>query len=592
MIPSDLNQAQHEAARHEKGPLLIVAGAGSGKTKTLTALLMNLLKQRVSPENIVAITFTNKAAEEMRRRALTNGPFIGTFHSLGVRILKKEARLVKRTENFSIFDEDDALRTVKEVLKKMDLSSERYRPAMVANKISKHKDEFTAPDTETMRKIFEHYEETLQRYNAFDFDDLIEKPVRIFENNPKILQKYQDRFKYILIDEYQDINTSQYWLVKLLAGKHRNIFVVGDDAQSIYGFRGSDFRNFINFEKDWPGAKIVFMEQNYRSTRNIITAANALIKNNQFQKPKNLWTANPEGQPVIVAETRDENEEAEWIVSEIESGIMSRELREQKGSIPSIAILYRTNAQSRALEQALLEHDIPYEIFGGLRFHARKEVKDVIAGLRYAFNPKDRLSEERIQKTFSKSRSPSLLKTLPRAAKTLSVSELLGFFIESTDYFSYLERNFKNSMERTENIRELIKLAAEADAIGLRPPAGLQLFLEKMSLLQENDKTGHGNEGAAVRLSTIHLAKGLEFDAVLMAGCNEGILPHQMSLGSDEEIEEERRLMYVAMTRAKKSLRISFYDLPSRFLHELPPELIEFRGAKPLDDEERYISLD
>jgi len=608
MLSQNLNSKQIEAVNHKNGPLLIVAGAGSGKTKTLTALLSNLISNGTESKNIIAITFTNKAANEMRARILTinfdndddnvshsqsQSPFVGTFHSLGVQILKEEAKFSGRNKNFSIFDDDDSLRLLKAVIKKMEISYERYRPTIIAAKISKIKNELSSPEEYELdaktTKIFERYEEELQKNNAFDFDDLIEKPVRIFEKNPDILKKYQKQFKYVLVDEYQDVNTSQYRLIKLIAGGHKNIFVVGDDGQSIYKFRGSDFRNFLNFEKDWPGAKIITLEQNYRSTKTILSAANSLIAKNKFQKPKKLWTNNANGEPIIVKEASDETEEAEWIAEQILTmTIDDNNVGYSYSYSPSVVVLYRTNAQSRAIEQALIERGIPYEIFGGLRFHMRKEIKDITAGLKYAFNPKDVVSKERIEKNFPKNKAFPLLERLPEARKSMSASELIEVFLTTTDYISYLKRTSTNAEERIENIKELMKLAANTN---------LPTFLEKMSLLQSGDKSNKSRNMKhetlpTVRLSTIHLAKGLEFDNVFVAGCVEGLLPHQMSIVNSEEIEEERRLMYVAMTRARKNLFISFYDLPSRFLGELPPELIEFSGARPLDDEERYITLD
>ena len=610
MLTQNLNHAQREAANHKNGPLLIVAGAGSGKTKTLTTLLVNLIADGVNPKSIIAITFTNKAADEMRSRViipvsrfmLQEKPFIGTFHSLGVRILKEEACIIDRSKNFSIFDDDDSFRLLKGTMKKLDIASERYNPAIVSTKISRLKNELSSTaefefDVKTA-KIFEHYEDALQKNNSFDFDDLIEKPVRIFEKHPEVLKKYRDRIKYVLVDEYQDVNTSQYQLVKLLAEEHKNIFVVGDDGQSIYKFRGSDFKNFLNFENDWPGAKIILLEQNYRSTKNILAAANSLISKNKSQKKKNLWTENYAGEQIVVKEATDENEEAEWITNEILNLSLRNISRRETKFIPteylpkgdkiqnhkSIAVLYRTNAQSRAIEQALIEQGLPYEIFGGLRFHMRKEIKDITAGLRYAFNPKDAISKERIEKTFPKYIAGPLLKQLPESAKNMSASELIELFLTATNYISYIKKTSNNAVDRIENIKELMKLAANAD---------LSTFLERMSLLQSGDKgQGTRDRNFAVRLSTIHLAKGLEFDNVFITGCCEGLLPHQMSFGNREELEEERRLMYVAMTRAKKNLFISFYDLPSRFLGELPPELVKFEGTRPLDDEGRYISYD
>ncbi|MEK9186352.1 MAG: UvrD-helicase domain-containing protein [Patescibacteria group bacterium] len=614
--PSNLNERQQEAVNHKNGPLLIAAGAGSGKTKTLTSRLAALIADGIKPENIIAITFTNKAAEEMRNRTsrifnapsdkdkniqhvtLNNALFVGTFHSLGARILKKEAKLVGRNSNFTIFDEDDALSLLKKVLKNLNLSKDQQNPLAARARISDVKNELIKPEeylNPRELKIFEEYEQALLRNNAFDFDDLIEKVVAIFSKNPTVLEKYQNQFQYILVDEYQDVNPSQYQLVRLLAQKNRNISVVGDDAQSIYAFRGSDFRNFLNFEKDWPNAKVVLLEQNYRSTSNIITAASALIKNNKSQKPKELWTENTSGDLIKVAACEDAETEADFIAEQITSSLhQGKAPRNNKESviasaseaISNTAILYRTNAQSRAIEQALIVADIPYKIFGGLKFYERKEVKDVVAALRIANNPKDEISAERLIKNFRKAETERLLGELPRLGKTLKILELINFFLTETRYFDFLEKNFPNSKERIENINELIVFASGFE--------NLSEFLERVSLLQSADRPAKNtviasaseaisrgsprsarDDGFAVNLMTIHLAKGLEFDNVFVAGCNEGILPHQMSYGSMNDTEEERRLMYVAMTRARKNLYLSFYNLPSRFLGEIPPELPE-----------------
>jgi len=609
----ELNPRQLEAIEHKNGPLLIVAGAGSGKTKTLTGRLLKFLENGINPENIIAITFTNKAANEMKSRVIntintlqltidkknsayqgsnvkgqmfTNGqcPFVGTFHSLGARILKNEAESVKRTAAFTIFDEDDASSLIKTAMKSLDISKDQYNPAAIRGQISSVKNELLAPEEYLDKRsltIFKKYEELLIQNNGFDFDDLIEKAVWLFKNEPDILKKYQKQFQYILVDEYQDVNTSQYQFVKLLAQEHKNLSVVGDDAQSIYAFRGSDFRNFLNFESDWSNAKVVKLEQNYRSTGTIITAASEVIKNNKSQKPKELWTKNEAGELIRVIETNDAEQEANFVADKIQKLIM-------KDS--GVAILYRTNAQSRAIEQELIVNQIPYKIFGGLKFYERKEIKDIVAALRVAFNPKDGVSAERLTKTLPKETAKYLCQELPRLGKELSILQLISFFLENGNYFEFLDKKFKNSRERVENINELIVFAS-----GFK---NLSEFLERVSLLQSSDQPANqllvNGQRSIVNLMTIHLAKGLEFDNVFVIGCNESLLPHQMSWGSQDDLEEERRLMYVAMTRAKKELCLSFYNLPSRFLYEIPPELTEFisisnRHNELPDEEEIYI---
>ncbi len=591
-----LNEIQLQAVRHGNGPLLIAAGAGSGKTRTLTSRLIYLLDSGIKPENIIAITFTNKAANEMRSRitynlqlTTDNYPFIGTFHSLGARILKKWAEKTGRTGQFTIFDDEDSLGIIKNILKEMDISKDRYNPLAIMSKISRIKNELIDPeelksesayDKITMA-VFEKYENTLKKSNAFDFDDLIEKTVVILQKNKEILEEYQNMWEHILVDEFQDVNTSQYALIKLLSGKHKNLFVIGDDQQSIYAFRGSDFRIFLNFEKDWPGSAIIKLEENYRSTQNIIKAASQLIKNNKHQKPKELWTKNPEGSPIFITAFEEKESEAWGIAEKIIQLLQKNELPQ------NIAVIYRTNAQSRAVEQALIRLNVPYEIFGGLKFYQRKEIKDIIAGLRYAFNPKDIASIERLSKNFNKAKNEIILKELPRLKNELSIAELIAYFIEQTDYVEYLEKNFKNPDERRENIKEL---ASFASTFG-----NAHDFLEQVALMSAIDGRPKLKK-EAIKLMTIHLAKGLEFNHVFLIGTSDGLLPHEKSLSKSDDLEEERRLMYVAMTRAKQNLNLSFYGLPSRFLGELPPELIEFkqatgRGEEPRDwdDETIYI---
>ncbi len=579
--PKNLNDKQYEAVYHSDGPILIAAGAGSGKTKTLTARLARLIQQGITPEHIVAITFTNKAAKEMADRVSANpAPFIGTFHSFCARILKKEARHAHRTQHYTIFDADDSMSLLKKVMKALDISKDRYSPVALHSKISQIKNEFLDPAEfdKTTALVFQRYEDELRKNNAFDFDDLIEKTVRIFQKNPDILKQYQDQFTHILVDEYQDINAAQYQLIRLLAGKQQNLSVVGDDQQAIYSFRGADFRNFLNFQRDWPNAKIVKLEQNYRSSANIINAASRLIAHNALQTAKTLWTENPSGSLIRVIKTTDPEQEA---------AVIAGRLYEYKPH--SAAILYRTNAQSRAIEQALIAADIPYKIFGGLKFYERKEIKDVVAGLRLANNPLDSVSAERLAKNFDKKTAGILLQELPRRGKDMSILELINSFLLQARYFEYLEKNYKNHLERIENINELIRFAADFSS--------LDEFLERVSLLQSADQPANNHpraQQATVNLMSVHLAKGLEFDMVFVIGCADGLLPHQMSYGSRDEIEEERRLMYVAMTRARQDLFLTFSGTPSRFLYEIPPELTEFadldagRGELP-DEDDQYI---
>lgn len=575
----NLSKAQEEAVLYGEGPLLITAGAGSGKTRTLTHRLIHIIETGVPPETVVAITFTNKAANEIKERLLgalrEKGipahqlPFLGTFHSYGASILRKEAFLLGRTPTFGIFDSDDSLRTIQKVLttEGVEISSAQAKKSL-AMKFQKEfgriKNEIANVErlTPQTKELFLAYEASLKNQNAFDFDDLIEKVVFLFIRHPEILEKYQARARHILVDEYQDTNTSQYLLVKFLSQKHRNLTVVGDDHQSIYRFRGSDFRNFLNFEKDWPDAKIVELGKNYRSTRTIVQAAASVIEKNTLQRKKRLWSENTDGTPIRVFASESAEEEALRIAHAV--------MTKRTAGEADIAILYRTNAQSRAIEQVFNFNAVPYEIFGGLRFYDRKEVRDIVAALRYGANPKDEVSLERLDKSFRKAIYRKLAEELPRAAESLSPIELIGFIIKTTDYENLLQSKFKNAEERMENIKELLSFASTFDA--------LPNFIERISLLQSSDRPEKRSGTRPVKLMTIHLAKGLEFDNVIVVGVNEGVLPHHRSSNIHEELEEERRLMYVAMTRARKTLALSFYNLASRFLSEVPPELIEFSG--------------
>ncbi len=580
ILPHDLNPNQLEAASYAGGPLLITAGAGSGKTKTLTSRLLYLLSKGVPGNQIVAITFTNKAAEEMKRRANSvipadkkeDGlPFIGTFHSFGARIMRKEAKNFGRTGAFSIFDENDAVKLVKKILKDGDFDKVRYPFGLVRKSISRAKDELSRElGDDRLEFIYGRYEAELKRQNAFDFDDLIEKPARLFESFPEALSDYQNRFRYFLVDEYQDINTAQYRLVKLLSDKERNLSVVGDDHQSIYSFRSADFRNFLNFERDFPDAKVVVLDQNYRSTKNIVSASSAVISNNKNQRPKTLWTENETGDPIKIYGFDSPEGEAEWLAENIRPDGNS-------------AVLYRTNAQSRPIEQALVFNGIPYFVYGGLKFYDRKEIKDIVSALRYAVNPSDEVSKERLLKEFKKTKVKPVLSALPEMAESLSPVEFIGYLLKETDYFTTL-RSDKNYEERMENIGELISFAESFKSVAE--------LVERVSLLESTDQPRqNGSNGGAVpvRLMTIHMAKGLEFDNVFLVGASESILPHERSVFKEDDLEEERRLMYVAMTRAKKKLLISFFRNASRFLYEIPPELVVFDNTGFGDEDTIYL---
>ncbi|MFA6354616.1 MAG: UvrD-helicase domain-containing protein [Candidatus Paceibacterota bacterium] len=598
-----LNKDQRRAVEAPPGPILIIAGAGTGKTKTLTNRVISLIKNGVPPEKICVLTFTNKAAKEILERVSDNAdirsgrvPFLGTFHSFGARILHEEANLLGRKNNFVIFDSQDSFQLIKKIAKKFLFRLKRKSEQAEVIKPAVFQEEITAVkngmiDLDKLRgspklvdnlsaEIFDKYEEGLKENNAFDFDDLIQKVVEVFKKYPTTLQKYQCRIEHFLVDEYQDINNVQYEMVKLLASEKRNLSVVGDHNQTIYSWRGSNLEIFLNFENDWENAMMVFLGENYRSTKNIIEAASGLIKNNTI-KPKrlkedSLFTNNERGELVNIIETETEEEEAFRIAEEIKNL-----KRDDDGRI---AILYRLNAQSRALEQALIEHDIPYQIFGGLKFYERLEIKDILAALRSFFNPSDSLSKERLEKNLGKRRTETILDAL-RSATGKKPAQLIDIFLQSADYFEHIERTLINPNERKENIAELIVFATGFEEVGQ--------FLERVTLLQATDNVKKEEKFSSryVQLMTVHMAKGLEFDTVFVAGVNEGILPHHRSLGEITELEEERRLAYVAMTRAKKKLYLSFYNIPSRFLGEIPPELTIFKGERALNDEERWIDI-
>ncbi len=621
-ILQGLNPAQKEAVETLDGPLLILAGAGSGKTKTLTHRIANLIAHGVNPSNILAVTFTNKAAREMRERLwrLTDGrgdlpprsfmPYMGTFHGICVKILRIEAEALKLDRNFVIYDTDDQISLIKRTIKALNLSDEKsLKPKSIQSIISKSKNEGLMPDEyeasalypnqKHIAKIFKKYEADKKNANALDFDDLLLKALELFENNPDIRKKWQQKFEHILIDEYQDTNMVQYHLIKLLVNSQRNLCVVGDDWQSIYSWRGADFTNILHFERDFPGAKVIKLEQNYRSTGNILAASQKIINENKTRTDKTLFTEAERGDPVDIESLRDETEEANFVARKI------YELHRQFPNFSDFAVLYRTNAQSYTFERAFINMHIPYKIIGGVRFYDRKEVKDVLAILKVFVNERDQVSLERIVKnvlsgigdaSFNKIinamsampdaeplKNPDLPEVLSGKAKnsfvrltnfikmtppTLSPAEITQKIISYFDFDSLLRDGTPQGEERIENLDVLTGNAMQYET--------LEDFLADASLMSSADESVSNN---SVTLMTMHAAKGLEFPVVFLVGMEDGLFPS--SRAEDEaSLEEERRLAYVGMTRAMKKLfltyaasRFSFggrsYSMPSRFLLEL-----------------------
>ena len=630
-ILKNLNPKQKEAVETTEGPLLILAGPGSGKTRVLTHRVAYLLCKGIKPKNILALTFTNKAAEEMRRRvallfASKNPPFIGTFHAFCLRILRKEIKNLNYKNNFVIYDEKDRLSLIKKMVKEQGIDSDQFKPEVIGAKISALKNELIGWQSfngsnlnyfeKTVSLVYEKYQKQLQKNNALDFDDFIMLAVRLFIEFPQVLKKYQEQFKYILIDEYQDTNTAQYALIKLLANPLCNVCVVGDDAQAIYGFRQADFRNILNFERDYPKAKVIILDQNYRSTQNILDVAHKVISKNIYQKEKKLWTENPAGGPIIVSETANEISEAEFIVEEIKN------LQKKDGlRLKDFIVLYRINAQSRALEEAMIEHNIPYKIIGAVKFYQRKEIRDILSYLKLILYSDDFISLERIinvpprgigkttkNKIFGLTRSKiekseiknpavkkfnELMETARKIAEKKPLTELLNFILGEIKYKDYLENTYKEKFYlenvpeyeiRWQNVKELFTVINRYNK--LKPPEGLKEFLDTVALFSESDEVE--TEKNLVNLMTLHAAKGLEFPVVFIAGCEEGIFPHAKSQLDQMQMEEERRLCYVGVTRAKKYLYLTFAQKrqlfgltqanpPSRFLTDIPEHLIEYR---------------
>ena len=596
-ILSQLNPTQQEAVAYGEGPLLILAGPGSGKTRTLTHRAAYLIQEKkVSPENILLLTFTNRAASEMKNRLkkiieTNHTPFAGTFHSFCAQVLRINGERLNIPQNYLIYDKTDQLDTIKMVLKELDLSTTQFKPSSVSATISQAKNELiTALEypqyaqghwQETVARIYLKYQQFLKEYQALDFDDLLLETVRLFKNEKEILEKYQNKYHWILIDEYQDTNHAQYTLTKLLTKKWRNLNAVGDASQAIYGWRGANYRNLLNLKDDFSNLKIINLERNYRSTETILEAANNVIKQNTSHPILNLWTDKKGGQKISLFQAKNENEEAGFIVETIKNYILTNKGLPANGFV----VLYRTNAQSRIIEESFLHHGIPYSLVGGVRFYERKEIKDCLAYLRLVANPKDKVSFKRAEK-LGKRRLKSFFEFFDKEQKTkkkLITIQWLDGILESTKYLEKFDENDPQELGRIENVKELRSVAEEFK--------NLNQFLENVALIQEEympkgkDDLKDANS-EKITLMTVHSAKGTEFSIVFMIGMEEGLFPHSRSINEKDKIEEERRLCYVAMTRAKDKLYISysqkrFYfgessaNQVSRFINDIPPHLLD-----------------
>lgn len=635
-ILKNLNKEQQDAVTTIDGPVLIIAGAGSGKTKALTHRIAYLIESGIKPDNILALTFTNKAAEEMKNRVhkllssgLTTGhwqptTFLGTFHSFAAKILRREIHLMGYSPNFTIYDDSDSLAAIKEIMAELAVDPEQLKPGAVRGSISKQKNELrnaaayaaAAGDvyTKTVARVFERYETYLKEANALDFDDLLMLAVELFKKFPDVLEKYQNQFRYILVDEYQDTNRAQYVFLKLLAQKHKNICVVGDDWQSVYAFRGADFRNILTFEKDYPEAKIVFLEENYRSTQNILDAAHAVIQKNVYKTEKKLWTRRDQGGKIKIVQTADETEEGMFITGEIKKILASEP--SLAADLNDFVVLYRTNAQSRALEEAMLQEGWPYRMVGAVKFYERREIKDILCYLRFIHNEKDAVSLKRIINTPPRGLGKSawdkivltglaenttqpkiknffdLIGELRKESRQMKLTDLIKNVLEKIQYKSYCLDGTEEGEARWENVMELVTVAAKFNE--LEPPQGITTLLEEITLTSSADDISQ--ENGTINLMTLHSAKGLEFPVVFVAGAEEGLLPHSKSAWDSAQMEEERRLAYVGITRAKEKAyliftrRRSIYgrseaSLPSRFLNDIPARLVEYQEYDPLNDE-------
>ncbi len=647
-----MNPRQKEAVLHTDGPLLLMAGAGSGKTRVLTHRIAYLIEEKeVNPWNILAITFTNKAAKEMKERVnaiLASGGedvWVSTFHSMCVRILRRDVDFIGYNRNFTIIDSSEQLTLMKRILKELNIDPKKYDPRSILGTISQAKNSLQTPQDfakmqgsyyeEIAAKCYAAYQKELQYNQCMDFDDLIMNTIRLFEEHPDSLTYYQNKFHYIHVDEYQDTNHAQYTLVNLLAGRFRNLCVVGDADQSIYGWRGADMQNILNFEKDYPDAAVILLEQNYRSTKNILSAANQVIENNSNRKPKNLWTENKEGNKITYYRADNERDETRFIVDR-----MQEEIRSNHRNYGDFAILYRTNAQSRVMEETLLKANIPYKMVGGHKFYDRKEIKDILAYLNVLANPQDSISFERIVNSPKRGIGPGSIEKLRSFASLhewplleaaqnvdlaniggkagqqlgafgemiqevtqmipyLTVTELTKEVLDRSGYLEDLKiQNTLEAQARIENLEEFLTVTQEfdkqfeqqneedADA----PEEKLTVFLNDLALVSDIDNLEE--DASQVTLMTLHAAKGLEFPVVFLIGLEEGVFPLSRALMEESELEEERRLAYVGITRAEEALYLTNafsrtlygrtqYNRPSRFVEEIDQELLEIEGMRP-----------
>lgn len=603
----NLNPIQQEAVKKTDGAVLILAGAGSGKTRVLTHKVAYLMSKGVMAENILAVTFTNKAANEMKERVIkltVHGsrftekkksenrqlitvnqlPFIGTFHAFCAKVLRFDGQHVGLSRSFTIYDDGDSLSLVKKIFKDLGFAPSPIKPSSVLNAISSSKNELVSPSDyiqfastsfgERVAKVYALYQKELTDLNACDFDDLLLKTVFLFRDFPQIKNKYASRFKYVLVDEYQDVNTAQYTLTKQLASVHGNLTVVGDASQAIYSFRGADFRNILNFKNDFPNATVFNLEQNYRSTQTILSAANAIILRNSSHPVLNLWTENPQGEGISIYNAPNEVFEANFIVERILSS---------KLPFSSFGVLYRTNAQSRTVEEAFLHANIPYKLYGGVRFYDRKEVKDVLSYLRLIDNPKDLVAKRRAEKLGKRrfEKFGDLRKEIDEKREKLTPIEYIDRVLAVTDYLLVIDDGTEAGAGRVENVKELRSVAADFE--------DLSSLLENITLMEgkvtPQKSFEQKSEAESVTLMTAHAAKGLEFDVVFVIGMEEGLFPHARSLLDPSQLEEERRLAYVATTRARKKLYLSYTtqrlyfgttsaNMVSRFVTDIPEELI------------------
>ena len=642
-----MNDRQAEAVQSTEGPLLIMAGAGSGKTRVLTHRIAYLIEEKmVNPWNILAITFTNKAAREMRERAIDLNPrtqdtLIATFHSMCVRILRRDADHIGYNRNFTIVDPGEQRTLMKRILKDLNVDPKKFTERTILGTISNSKNDLVTAEsyaknandlyTEIVAKAYKRYETELKRSESMDFDDLIMNTILLFDKNPDVLAYYQGKFQYIHVDEYQDTNHAQYQLVQLLAKRFKNLCVVGDADQSIYGWRGADMQNILDFEQDYPEAKVVLLEENYRSTKTILQAANEVINNNKKRRPKKLWTQNADGENIIYHRSGDEREEANFVAGQI-----NHELQENKRQYSDFAVLYRTNAQSRAIEEALLKSNIPYTMVGGTKFYSRKEIRDVVAYLNVIANVRDNISFERIVNEPKRGVGPKALETLRdfaaqqnvsllEASRDVTLSSLKGKaaselfnlahtllnLADDVDQFTITElvekvldkTTYKKALEvqttsleaqnRLENIEEFLTVTKSFDdkesenaVEGETGLDKLSRFLNDLSLVADTDSY---DETSQVTLMTLHAAKGLEFPVVFLVGMEEGVFPLSRQAEDEDELEEERRLAYVGITRAEEVLYVtnassrmlfgrSSYNQPSRFLREIDDDLLTYTG--------------